>query len=173
MDNTALFFTIFHLAHTSPILDSLMVFGAEYIIYLTVTLVILLFFKGGPQEKKVVVLIILALGFFYIIEKLIHLFYNNPRPFVTYPIQTLIKHPATPSFPSTHTSSMAIIAFSYYFYKSKYFPIFLSLMLWIGLARVFVGVHYPLDILGGVITGFLAVLLAWQLKNFLKKQFIT
>lgn len=44
----------------------------------------------------------------------------------------------------------------------------LLLALAIGYARVYVGVHYPLDILGGAAIGLLAAWLMWTLRRFLQ-----
>jgi undecaprenyl-diphosphatase len=38
----------------------------------------------------------------------------------------------------------------------------------IGYARVYVGVHYPLDILGGAIVGLLAALIVWLVRGLLR-----
>lgn len=170
MDNTSLFFTIFNLSKKSPILDTLMVFGAEYLIFLTFLLIIIFFLKGGTKEKKVALFLIIATTVELVLVKTIRLFFYEPRPFVTLPITPLVLHEANASFPSMHTTIMATIAFTYYFYKSKYTPLFLVFMLWVGFARIFVGVHYPLDILGGIITGFLSILLPWQFKKLLASQ---
>ena len=63
---------------------------------------------------------------------------------------------------------MAAFALAYIIYKPRWGLVFLLLMLWVGVARIYVGVHYPLDILGGVIVGFLSVLLTRQMIKILK-----
>lgn len=166
--NTTLFEWIFGFSRQSPTLDSLMIFGAEYLIFLTFLLVGILAFTGRAKEKKVLILLVVGMIIQLLLRKVVHIFYFEPRPFVTYQLIPLIKHAADASFPSGHTTIMAVVAFSYLFYKSKFTLIFLLLMLWVGLARIFVGVHYPLDILGGIVTGFTAVFLAWLIKNLIK-----
>lgn len=168
--NTALFFQIFNLSHKSIILDKIMVFGAEYAVYFAALLTLFLFFYGKSKEKKAFVLAIISAIITIFIIQLIRFFFYEPRPFITFPIETLIKHPADASFPSGHASRMAAITFPYLFYKSKYFPLFLFLMLWVGFSRIFVGVHYPFDVLGGFATGFVSTGIAWQTKNWLKRK---
>lgn len=171
--NVAIFFQIFALSRQNPLLDFLMVFGAEYLIFLTFLTVGVLTLIGSVKERKA--LIIVALGFLiqFIIRKVVHVIYFEPRPFVTYQITPLIEHAANAAFPSGHTTIMATVASAYYFCKSKFTLLFILLMLWVGLSRIFVGVHYPLDILGGILTGFISVALAWPLKNLLKQKFST
>lgn len=170
MDNQAIFFLIYNLSHQSHFLDSLMVFGAKYLIFLTVFLMGIFIFKGGVGEKKAAVLSIGSFALAFFLETIIHLLFYLPRPFIAYQISPLINHDNSSSFPSTHTAAMAAIAFSYYFYKSRLAPIFLFLMIWVGLARVLVGVHFPLDILGGIALGFISTSLAWQFKSWLKRK---
>jgi len=37
-----------------------------------------------------------------------------------------------------------------------------------GIARVYVGVHWPFDILGGIVTGFIGALIVYMFKNKLE-----
>lgn len=170
MDNAALFFLIFNFGNRSPLLDSAMIFGAEYLIYLTFVLVFILAFKGGIKEKKALLLTLVGLGISLIIIKVTKLFYPEPRPFISYNFTPLINHTTDPTFPSTHTAIMATIAFSFVYYRSKAAQLLLILLLFVGLARVYVGVHYPLDVIGGIITGLVSTHLAWQTKKWLIRK---
>lgn len=145
-----------------------MIFGAEYVIYLTIILMFALAFKSGLKEKKALILAVFSIPVAVILIKIIHLFIITPRPFEASGITALIAHEANASFPSRHTSLMAAFGFAYVIFKSKWALLFLSLMLWVGVARIYVGVHYPLDILGGGIVGFLSILLARQIIKILK-----
>lgn len=170
MDITALFFPIFNLSRGSEILDKLMIFGADYVILFTILLVIFLFFKGHTRERKAPFLIVLAFLIGYALVEIIRIFYQEPRPFTTFRIYPLIAKVDALSFPSTHTLTMAVIAFTYYYYHSKFAPLFILLLLWVGFARIYVGVHYPFDILGGMAVGLVSVHLAWIFKNYLKTK---
>lgn len=171
MDNTSLFFLIFGFNSNETILNSLMMFGAEYLVYLTLLGILMITFKGKVGERKALLLTLLALPIVVIIIKAIHLIFYEPRPFVSLNIEPLISHKADASFPSRHTSIMSAIAFAYLYCKSKWAPILILLTFWVGLSRIYVGVHYPLDILGAVIVGIVAVIIALQLKRLLKLRF--
>lgn len=172
MDNTAIFFQIVGLSRRWELLDQLMIFGAEYLIIFTYLFIILLFFKGQKRERKSLLLTVGGLILGALITYLIKIFYQEPRPFVTFPITPLVNKVDLLSFPSTHTLTMAVAAFSFSYYRSQVAPLLLFFLLWVGFSRIYVGVHYPLDILGGILVGLISVHLTWTFKAWLKKQLI-
>lgn len=171
-ENVVLFFQIYGLAGKYPLLDKLMVFGAQYLIAVTASAILILALRGGPKERKSVILIVISTAISIVLTEVIRAFYFEPRPFVTYSVTPLIKHAVDASFPSTHTLAMTVIAFSYAFYRSKWSPFFLIALIWVGFARIFVGIHYPGDILGGIAIGFVSVAIGWQIKSWLKRTLL-
>ena len=171
MDNISLFFLIFGLNNHSVVLDGLMIFGARYLILIAFLIFFILAFKGNTQEKKAFLLAILALPIAVLIIMGIHLFFFEPRPFVTFHLTPLYPFNPDASFPSRHASFIAVIAFSYIYFKSRWAVLLLIFMLWVGISRIYVGVHYPVDILGGIIVGIISLLITKQIIKFLKLKF--
>lgn len=165
--NHSLFFQIFNLSRQNPLLDMLMIFFADYLIFISFFLIAFSWFQKDVNNKKALLLTILSLIVGFFIIKSIVFFYYEPRPFITYPISPLISHSADDSFPSDHTSILAIITFSFLFYKTYFFKFLLTSTILTGFSRVYVGVHYPLDILGGFLVGILSVSLGWKIKNYI------
>lgn len=64
------------------------------------------------------------------------------------------------SFPSSHASIFSALAFTILFRYRKAGYLFLSFAVLIGLARIIAGVHFPADILGGFVLGFLVAYFA-------------
>lgn len=109
-----------------------------------------------PKSRKTGVLVLMAL--------LVSLLVNNfilknvvarPRPWTCVEeLQTLIEKPKDYSFPSGHTASSFAAAIVMY----KTLPAHMGvpaviLAVGIGLSRLYVGVHYPTDVLAGALSG--------------------
>jgi undecaprenyl-diphosphatase len=73
--------------------------------------------------------------------------YAEPKP--------LVSPPHDGSFPSGHASTSFAGATILAFARPRWAPAFYLLALAIGFSRVYVGVHYPLDIVGGAALGVL------------------
>lgn len=173
MDNLSLFFLIFGASNKSALLDFLMIFGADPLIFLMLILVFILTLKGKIAERKAFILFLISFPILVLVIKFIHLFFFEPRPFVANDIFPLINHTqGDASFPSRHTSIAFIMALPYLYYKSKWAPVLLFLATWVGISRIYVGVHYPLDILGGILTAILSLIISKQIIYFLRKTVI-
>ncbi len=147
------------------LLDWLGIFLANYAPYFLVLLAIYFLFKEKSRVKRIyffslaVLSVILSRG---IITELIRFFYNHQRPFEVLPIQTLINQDPGGSLPSGHAAAFfALFLVLYYFTKQNNWslkPIWWSLeiVLAMGIARIFVGVHWPSDIIAGALIGLLS-----------------
>lgn len=99
------------------------------------------------------------------------LLFNRERPFVTHP-EIYQKTACGPySFPSGHTSS-AFAAATMLTLSSKKWYVAAPSFLWAGtvaFSRLHLGVHYPGDVLGGVVVGVGSGLLVWGLDRALNR----
>jgi undecaprenyl-diphosphatase len=73
-------------------------------------------------------------------------------------VNQVIEHSASGSFPSGHIAFLFALAIAVYFFNKKWGLVFFILSLLVGLARIFVGIHYPLDILGGIVIGIVSAI---------------
>jgi undecaprenyl-diphosphatase len=151
-------------------LDIFGIFCAEYLIFIMIFIAaILLIVWKDPAQRKVhqmtALKSFLAALLGYFLRIVIQFIYFRPRPFVTHSVTQLINRSAIASFPSGHTVLAFALAFSIYFYNKKLGAGLLILAALVGLGRVYVGVHYPLDILGGILVGTLS---AFAVERFFK-----
>jgi undecaprenyl-diphosphatase len=76
------------------------------------------------------------------------------RPPLRYPQpEALVRIPHDGSFPSGHAATSFAAAVLLSFVAPRLAPAFLLLAVAIGFSRVYVGVHYPLDVLAGALLG--------------------
>lgn len=148
-------------------MDRLMILISNRIRYAYILIIVIVLLKNRSNRRIAAetgssVLLSLIAHFF------IKLFYYKPRPFKKKRVGILIPSKLDSTFPSKHT----LIAFAastsiYFFHRSIG-----SLMLWMsavtGFSRIWVGHHYPSDIIGSAMLGSLASM-ATRLFSF--KQF--
>ncbi len=82
----------------------------------------------------------------------------RPRPFLEISgLEPLFKRPKDFSFPSGHTVLAFSIAFiAYRILPKKYSIPAICIAALVAFARLYMGVHYPTDILGGICVGYIA-----------------
>ena len=97
---------------------------------------------------------------------------GRPRPYtVSEELVTLVKHLSSYSFPSGHTSCSFAAAFVLFFMMPKKVGIpALVLAALIGFSRMYVGVHYPTDVLGGILVGFFSAMSARYLVQRIRRK---
>lgn len=164
--NQDLFLKIFSLSSQNQLLSEVMILAADYLIFVVLGMVILSLFKKDPRNRKAFLLNLLSLAVGFVILKIVTIFIFEPRPFLTHPIIPLISIDDADSFPSDHSLVLSITTISYLFYRIRFAWLMAVSLLWTGFARIFVGVHYPIDIIGGVILGVMAVTISWWIKNY-------
>jgi len=106
------------------------------------------------KKKDLFILTLLSVLIAVIIDFLISQIYFRPRPFVNSLTAHLLVSEReighTASFPSSHTLLAFVLAFSVFLYNKKIGLLFILGASAVGLARIFVGAHYPIDVLAGI-----------------------
>jgi undecaprenyl-diphosphatase len=161
-------YQLFHLINglggVAPWLDSIGIFLAVHGIYVLIgAAVALALYK--VHRRHFAFALFTSLISSYMIVKLIKVVTNRPRPFEVLDVNQLIADYGTGrAFSSGHAAIMFSIAFS--FYGTKYFWWFLAWALMCSFARVFVGVHYPADIIASIgIAAVVVIIMRRLFKN--------
>lgn len=165
--NDIIFFFFYNFAHQSVFLDGLVVFFAAYFQYFVIFSagVFLLMhhevFKAEStlqiflEKKKEILRAFFAAVLAYVLAYGLKFLFHTSRPFDLFPqVQSLIPETGY-AFPSGHATFFVALAMSIYFFHKKAGYVFISFAILIGLSRIVAGVHFPIDILGGFVLGWL------------------
>jgi len=149
-------------------LDYVEMFFAQYFEWFLWIALIIFLLINIKKSWKVFFEAFLAAGISkFILAEIIRWMWFRPRPFVALNFIPLINQSADEaSFPSGHASFYFAMSTIVYLYNKKAGIGFYIASCLIVLARVFVGVHWPSDILAGVLLG---ILVGWGIDKLFKK----
>ena len=138
-------------------------FFAEYLTYSLPLVLLLTWFLGDIKTKKSAIRAFFAVILAWpILATTIGHLVNRTRPFESGGVQELIFHRPTVSFPSDHAAALFAVAMSFYFSGAKKISyIMFVVAILISFFRVSTAIHWPTDILGGLVIGLLS---AWVIK---------
>lgn len=150
-------------------MNSIMIFIAKYFYIISVFGIIIFFLKQPRAIKKsLIICSIIIAPLSYIIAKISGALYYDPRPFVVGNFIPLLAHSADNGFPSDHTLLASAIAMIVWFYNKKISYWFWLIAILIGVARIYVGIHHVVDILGSIIIVIISGIIYFALKKYKK-----
>ncbi|MBE0704636.1 MAG: phosphatase PAP2 family protein [Alphaproteobacteria bacterium] len=125
-------------------------------------LLVLLWIFGAHAERRAAVdagfSSLLALMTAVIVSSV----WMHPRPFTVLPIRNYLNHAPDSSFPSDHSTLLFALGFALLISTSRpgrqFGALAVVLGVSVGWARIFLGAHYPLDIVGAAVVAAIAVL---------------
>ncbi|PGO23446.1 undecaprenyl-diphosphatase [Bacillus cereus] len=165
--NYTVFQWINNFAGSSKLLDTLMIAITNSAAYVAILFMLILWFNNGKKENAIrkqytVLYTTLSVSIALLVNVLIHAVYYHPRPFITHHVNQLVPHAADSSFVSDHSVLVFSIAFVFILRGEKLKYIALIWATLVGVSRMYVGVHYPLDILGAAFLTFITSGLVMQ-----------
>jgi undecaprenyl-diphosphatase len=134
-----------------------MVFIAEYMVFFLALSVIVFWFTRKGENRMMVI----CGGFSFILAeilgKLAGKIHSNHNPFAELSnVNQLIEKAVDNSFPSDHTILFFSFCVTFWLFKRSWGILWISLAFLVGISRIWVGVHYPADVLVGAFISSLA-----------------
>lgn len=161
----AIFYGIQKLIGLSSVIDGVGIFFASVLIWIEAAAVVF-FYLRSRRHRALVALSAFVSGLAsWIVSSGIGIVYFRPRPFTVLANAHLLigKSPLEKSFPSDHATVAFALACAVYFADRRWGAFFLAGAAAIAAARVFVGVHYPSDVVAGALLGFVCAYLIHRL----------
>lgn len=167
---------IFHLingfAAKSDILDWIVVGITDSAPIVAILLMLYLWFyrgkENGTQKRRTAIYTVISVAMGLIMNFLIHKVYYHARPFAEHHVHQLVSHAADSSFVSDHALLAFTIAWMFNIRTEKFKGWVLAWALLVGISRIFVGVHYPADVIGSIVMSLLLCKIILIFKNRLE-----
>ena len=143
--------------------------GDAGILWIILTLILLLI----PKTRKTGIIMTAALLVDLVLcNMLLKNLVARTRPFdVNTTVKLLVAKPRDYSFPSGHTAaSFASVTALYFAGEKKMWKAALVLAVLIALSRLYLYVHYPTDIVGGVIFGSISGYMGYRIVEWMRKK---
>jgi undecaprenyl-diphosphatase len=155
--NQALFFIIYNLS-SNPLITKLALFLSYPFAYgLIIILILWVIFFSKRKMYNFSLLFLSGLTSWLVAATLKNIL-QFKRPFLNLDIVPLYNETGF-SFPSEHMAVFTALAISMFLINRRTGFIFLIIAILIGLSRIILGVHYPVDILGGFVVGLICSLI--------------
>ncbi|GLR15395.1 phosphatase PAP2 family protein [Portibacter lacus] len=174
-------FTLINRELTNSFLDSLLFYWRNQYTWIPVYIFIISYVGYNLKRKAYWFLFFLVLNFGmtdFVSSKIVKPLIERPRPChvenETLQPRLLITCGSGYSFTSSHAANHFGIAFFLIFaLRKRNKVVSILLFLWaflVGYAQIYVGVHFPLDIIGGALLGVGIALISWEMYNWSMKK---
>lgn len=121
---------------------------------LIVPLLVVTLWLWGPAQRQMVFKLMLALTISLTVSWAIGHLYPHDRPFVAGVGYNFLHHAADDSFPSDHGTVSFTFALAFLFWHRLWSgALLMAIAAAIAWSRVYLGVHWPLDMVGGLLAG--------------------
>ena len=165
--NDTLFLALNASAEAPWLVVAFAVFAAKYLTFLVPVLLAALWVWGDWFRRSVVLTCLMALLLALAVNQAVGLLAYSPRPFLIGLGRTLIEHRPSSSFPSNHGTVWFTVAAVFMAFGIRRLAwVTAGLGLVVAWSRIYLGVHFPLDMLGAVGSAALATPVAiWAMSR--------
>lgn len=153
--NRSLFFTINAAYPVDSVITRCALFAAQWLVYIVPLLLLSMWIIGARATRRQAIEAGLAACIALLLAQGMSYFWYSPRPFAAGVGVQLLSHTPNGSFPSNHMTFISSIAIGLLMTRAtRVIGVALAVCaILIAWGRVYVGVHWPLDMIGGLIFG--------------------
>ncbi len=155
-----LFLWINSLAGRVPVFDRMMMFLVnDYFVPVTLSLALVALWFWGREvserenDQKAGLCAMIGVGFANLAVQALNWYYFRPRPFTQYEVNLLFYRPTDSSFPSNPAAVGFALATGVWLRNRRAGTLLYCIAALYAFARVYTGVCYPLDVIGGAAIG--------------------
>lgn len=163
------------------VLDKILpIFSDETLIRIFYLVTGLILWKKFSLKKCARIWFVLVVGYLWVdfsSSKILKPIFKRERPFLVnkdlyyysnqkfnYLEQPVIKKTSY-AFPSGHASNVGFASLYLGLFYKRFLPLWTGFTLMVGWSRIYLGHHYPLDVIGGYVWGFLWALITYKLVH--------
>lgn len=162
--NENLFRIVNDLGKQNTFLNPYFIFIAEYMVIFLALAVLIFWFTRVYKNRIMVICAIITFVIAEIIGKIAGEIHSNHQPFAELNnVNQLIEKAVDNSFPSDHTILFFSFCVTFCLFKGARGSFWIVLALLVGISRIWVGVHYPADILAGALISSSSALIVFRI----------
>ncbi|WP_338448081.1 undecaprenyl-diphosphatase [Niallia oryzisoli] len=160
--NIHLFRMINDLGKEYAFLNPVMIFIAEYLTLFLAATVMLFWVSRGNRNRIMIFCAVITFILSEITAKIASFIHSNKQPFAELPdVNQLIEKAVDNSFPSDHTILFFSFCVTFSLFNKKIGFLWLIPACFVGLSRIWVGVHYPSDVVTGAFISIITALVVF------------
>ncbi len=137
--------------HPPQLLIDLATFVAQWLVGGLGVLLLALWLWGGRTSRAAVLVAVQTVALGMACNLVIGQFFMHPRPFMIPLGHTYLAHAPETSFPSDHAVVFFAVGLGLCLYRRALAAVVMALGVAVGTARVYLGVHFPFDIVGSLL----------------------
>ena len=157
----------------NPAIDSVVILlVSDYFVPVVTSLALFALWLSGQNQlaletnQRTVLIAILSVLITALTIALMNTVFDRPRPFEELNVSLLFYRPTDSSFPANPVAIVTAMSSSVCIRTPRLGVPLLALMLVFALSRVYAGVFYPFDVLGGAAIGFISASVSYTIAKF-------
>jgi undecaprenyl-diphosphatase len=137
---------------------------AQYTLYVLIFCALLFAFSKNARNRLMVICSLFTVAFAELLGRLAGTLHSNQQPFAELEaVNKLIEKAVDNSFPSDHTILIFSFCLTFWLFKRGWSFLWVLLAALVGVSRIWVGVHYPGDVLVGAFVSFAAAIIVFRI----------